>query len=147
MEGNGKNHLYYRQETASYMLKHRRDFEPFLEDDCTFEEYSTWLFITNLQSISYLMFSVIRLQLINFSILKQFLPCFACTSLYSLPYYATRSVMVKQIMAHGLSTYAYSANFSWYLLIYLSRDPDQETSMYFRSSESSCQSCHLLLPV
>lgn len=39
LEGNVKNHLYYRQETAKYMMTNRRDFEPFLEDDCSFEDY------------------------------------------------------------------------------------------------------------
>ncbi|XP_073457647.1 OTU domain-containing protein 3-like [Aquarana catesbeiana] len=39
LEGNSRNHLKHRQETADYMIRHRNDFEPFVEDDVPFGKH------------------------------------------------------------------------------------------------------------
>ncbi|XP_073511664.1 OTU domain-containing protein 3 [Phyllobates terribilis] len=39
LEGHSRNHLRHRQETADYMVKHRNDFEPFVEDDVPFDRH------------------------------------------------------------------------------------------------------------
>ncbi|KAM3923905.1 OTU domain-containing protein 3 isoform 1-T1 [Leptodactylus fuscus] len=39
MEGHSRNHLTHRQETVDYMVKHRDDFEPFVEDDVPFDRH------------------------------------------------------------------------------------------------------------
>ncbi|XP_073426475.1 OTU domain-containing protein 3 [Dendrobates tinctorius] len=39
LEGHSRNHLRHRQETADYMVKHRHDFEPFVEDDVPFDRH------------------------------------------------------------------------------------------------------------
>ncbi|KAG8548664.1 hypothetical protein GDO81_024647 [Engystomops pustulosus] len=39
LEGHSRNHLNHRQETVDYMVKHRNDFEPFVEDDIPFERH------------------------------------------------------------------------------------------------------------
>lgn len=39
LEGNSRNHLKHRQETVDYMVKHRNDFEPFVEDDVPFDRH------------------------------------------------------------------------------------------------------------
>ncbi|KAJ1142274.1 hypothetical protein NDU88_008601 [Pleurodeles waltl] len=39
LEGHSRNHLKHRQETVNYMIKHRQDFEPFVEDDVPFDRH------------------------------------------------------------------------------------------------------------
>ncbi|XP_040278405.1 OTU domain-containing protein 3 [Bufo bufo] len=39
LEGHSRNHLKHRQETVDYMVKHRNDFEPFVEDDIPFDRH------------------------------------------------------------------------------------------------------------
>ncbi|CAI9555998.1 unnamed protein product [Staurois parvus] len=39
LEGHSRNHLKHRQETADYMIRHRNDFEPFVEDDVPFDKH------------------------------------------------------------------------------------------------------------
>ncbi|XP_063798218.1 OTU domain-containing protein 3 isoform X2 [Pseudophryne corroboree] len=39
LEGHSRNHLRLRQETVNYMVKHRGDFEPFVEDDIPFDRH------------------------------------------------------------------------------------------------------------
>lgn len=39
LEGHSRNHLKHRQETADYMIRHRNDFEPFVEDDVPFGKH------------------------------------------------------------------------------------------------------------
>lgn len=39
LEGHSRNHLTHRQETVDYMVKHRADFEPFVEDDVPFDRH------------------------------------------------------------------------------------------------------------
>ncbi|KAG9466918.1 OTU domain-containing protein 3 [Eleutherodactylus coqui] len=39
LEGHSRNHLRHRQETTNYMVKHRNDFEPFVEDDVPFDKH------------------------------------------------------------------------------------------------------------
>ncbi|KAM4015818.1 OTU domain-containing protein 3 [Anomaloglossus baeobatrachus] len=39
LEGHSRNHLRHRQETVDYMVKHRGDFEPFVEDDVPFDRH------------------------------------------------------------------------------------------------------------
>lgn len=39
LEGHSRNHLKHRQETVDYMIKHRQDFEPFVEDDVPFDRH------------------------------------------------------------------------------------------------------------
>ncbi|XP_056398040.1 OTU domain-containing protein 3 [Hyla sarda] len=39
LEGHSRNHLTHRQETVDYMVKHREDFEPFVEDDVPFDRH------------------------------------------------------------------------------------------------------------
>lgn len=39
LEGHSRNHLTHRQETVAYMVKHRADFEPFVEDDVPFDRH------------------------------------------------------------------------------------------------------------
>jgi hypothetical protein len=34
------NHYRHRQDTTTYMLEHRDDFQPFVEDDLPFEKHS-----------------------------------------------------------------------------------------------------------
>ncbi|XP_053546898.1 OTU domain-containing protein 3 [Bombina bombina] len=41
LEGHSRNHLKHRQETVDYMVKHREDFEPFVEDDVPFDRHVT----------------------------------------------------------------------------------------------------------
>lgn len=41
LEGNSRNHLKHRRETVDFMIKHRQDFEPFVEDDVPFDRYVT----------------------------------------------------------------------------------------------------------
>ncbi|XP_065594206.1 OTU domain-containing protein 3 [Cyrtonyx montezumae] len=43
LEGHSRDHLRHRQETVEYMIKHREDFEPFVEDDVPFEKHVTSL--------------------------------------------------------------------------------------------------------
>lgn len=38
-EGHCRNHLKHRLETVQYMIDHRKDFEPFVEDDVPFERH------------------------------------------------------------------------------------------------------------
>ncbi|XP_077312463.1 OTU domain-containing protein 3-like isoform X2 [Lithobates pipiens] len=40
LEGHSRNHLKHRQETADYMIRHRNDFEPFVEDDVPFGKHA-----------------------------------------------------------------------------------------------------------
>uniref|UniRef100_A0A3Q3DRS7 OTU domain-containing protein 3 n=1 Tax=Hippocampus comes TaxID=109280 RepID=A0A3Q3DRS7_HIPCM len=39
LEGHSRSHLELRQETVQYMMSHRQDFEPFVEDDIPFTEH------------------------------------------------------------------------------------------------------------
>ncbi|XP_042199730.1 OTU domain-containing protein 3 [Callorhinchus milii] len=39
LEGHSRNHLKHRRETVDYMVKHREDFEPFVEDEVPFDRY------------------------------------------------------------------------------------------------------------
>uniref|UniRef100_A0A8C1V005 OTU domain-containing protein 3 n=1 Tax=Cyprinus carpio TaxID=7962 RepID=A0A8C1V005_CYPCA len=39
LEGHSRGHLRLRQETVQYMMTHRQDFEPFVEDDVPFTEH------------------------------------------------------------------------------------------------------------
>lgn len=39
LEGHARNHLKHRHDTVDYMHKHRADFEPFVEDDISFEKH------------------------------------------------------------------------------------------------------------
>ncbi|KAG8431945.1 hypothetical protein GDO86_019053, partial [Hymenochirus boettgeri] len=39
LEGHSRNHLKHRRETVDYMVKHRDDFEPFVEDDVPFDRH------------------------------------------------------------------------------------------------------------
>ncbi|XP_072888001.1 OTU domain-containing protein 3 [Hemitrygon akajei] len=41
LEGHSQNHLKHRRETVDFMIKHRQDFEPFVEDDVPFDRYVT----------------------------------------------------------------------------------------------------------
>lgn len=41
LEGNSRNHLKHQRETVDFMIKHRQDFEPFVEDDVPFDRYVT----------------------------------------------------------------------------------------------------------
>ena len=40
LDGHGRNHLKHRGETVRYILDHRGDFEPFVEDDVPFDKHS-----------------------------------------------------------------------------------------------------------
>ena len=40
LEGHSRNHYRHRQEVVKYMLDHRKDFEPFVEDDVPFDDHS-----------------------------------------------------------------------------------------------------------
>ncbi len=39
LDGHGRNHLKHREETVRYILDHRGDFEPFVEDDVPFDKH------------------------------------------------------------------------------------------------------------
>ncbi|XP_037833001.1 OTU domain-containing protein 3 isoform X2 [Kryptolebias marmoratus] len=39
LEGHSRDHLRLRQETVDYMMSHRHDFEPFVEDDVPFVQH------------------------------------------------------------------------------------------------------------
>ncbi|NWT74616.1 OTUD3 protein, partial [Prunella himalayana] len=39
LEGHSRNHLRHRQETVQFMVRQRRDFEPFVEDDVPFDKH------------------------------------------------------------------------------------------------------------
>nr|XP_020468287.1 OTU domain-containing protein 3 [Monopterus albus]XP_020468289.1 OTU domain-containing protein 3 [Monopterus albus]XP_020468290.1 OTU domain-containing protein 3 [Monopterus albus]XP_020468291.1 OTU domain-containing protein 3 [Monopterus albus]XP_020468292.1 OTU domain-containing protein 3 [Monopterus albus] len=39
LEGHSRGHLRLRQETVQYMMSHRQDFEPFVEDDVPFAQH------------------------------------------------------------------------------------------------------------
>ncbi|KAI2649476.1 OTU domain-containing protein 3 [Labeo rohita] len=39
LEGHSRGHLRLRQETVQYMMAHRQDFEPFVEDDVPFTQH------------------------------------------------------------------------------------------------------------
>ena len=39
LEGHSKNHRRHRAETVKYMIEHRSDFEPFVEDNCSFDDH------------------------------------------------------------------------------------------------------------
>lgn len=39
LEGHSRGHLHLRQETVQYMMTHRQDFEPFVEDDVPFTQH------------------------------------------------------------------------------------------------------------
>ena len=40
LEGHSRNHYRHRQEVVKYMMDHRKDFEPFVEDDVPFDDHS-----------------------------------------------------------------------------------------------------------
>lgn len=39
LDGHSHNHLTHRRDVCEYMLKHREDFEPFIEDEVPFQRY------------------------------------------------------------------------------------------------------------
>lgn len=39
LEGHSRNHYKHRHDIVNYMIDHRKDFEPFVEDDMTFDEH------------------------------------------------------------------------------------------------------------
>merc|ERR1712136_614591 len=39
LDGNNRRHHYHRSETVKYMIENRNDFEPFVEDDCSFHDH------------------------------------------------------------------------------------------------------------
>lgn len=39
LEGHGRNHLKHRHDTVVYVRNHRQDFEPFVEDDLSFDKH------------------------------------------------------------------------------------------------------------
>lgn len=39
LEGHSRGHLRLRQETVQYMMEHRQDFEPFVEDEVPFTQH------------------------------------------------------------------------------------------------------------
>lgn len=49
LEGHSRGHLRLRQETVQYMMSHRQDFEPFVEDDVPFSQHCKCLIVTALQ--------------------------------------------------------------------------------------------------
>ena len=40
LEGHGRNHYKHRHDVVNYMVEHREDFEPFVEDDVPFDRHS-----------------------------------------------------------------------------------------------------------
>ena len=44
LDGNNRRHHYHRSETVKYMIENRNDFEPFVEDDCSFHDHGMCLF-------------------------------------------------------------------------------------------------------
>lgn len=40
LDGHMGNHYRHRQDTTNYMLEHKDDFQPFVEDDLPFEKHS-----------------------------------------------------------------------------------------------------------
>ncbi|KAJ6802919.1 OTU domain-containing protein 3 isoform X2 [Iris pallida] len=62
LEGNEEEYKKYRRRVVEYIMKHRKDFEPFIEDDVPFDEYcmsmekdGTWAGHMELQAASLLM--------------------------------------------------------------------------------------------
>lgn len=53
LDGHMGNHYRHRQDTTNYMLEHRDNFQPFVEDDLPFEKHSTKNFLKSL--ITYLL--------------------------------------------------------------------------------------------
>ncbi|XP_077867727.1 OTU domain-containing protein 3-like, partial [Saccoglossus kowalevskii] len=43
LDGHARDHLKHRQDTVQYMLDHREDFEPFVEDDVPFARHVAML--------------------------------------------------------------------------------------------------------
>ena len=43
LEGHQKNHFKHRCDVVDYMVKHKDNFEPFVEDDIPFSRYIAWL--------------------------------------------------------------------------------------------------------
>ena len=39
LEGHGRNHFKHRLDVVNYMLEHREDYEPFVEDDVPFDRH------------------------------------------------------------------------------------------------------------
>ena len=39
LDGHSKHHLKHRQDVVDYMVQHRDDFEPFVEDDVPFQRH------------------------------------------------------------------------------------------------------------
>jgi OTU domain-containing protein 3 len=83
LEGDEEQHAEYRKKVVDYLEEHREDFEPFLEEDVTFEEYcstmrqdGTWAGHMELQATSLVTESDIcihrldfpRWQIMNFQI-------------------------------------------------------------------------------
>ena len=44
LEGHGRNHLKHRRDVVAYMLDHREDFEPFVEDDVPFDKHGKYCY-------------------------------------------------------------------------------------------------------
>lgn len=42
IDGYSFRHLHHREQTVKYMVEHRNDFEPFVEDDCTFDDHGAF---------------------------------------------------------------------------------------------------------
>lgn len=52
LDGHMGNHYRHRQDTTTYMLEHRDDFQPFVEDDLPFEKHSMNTFCFNYQPLT-----------------------------------------------------------------------------------------------
>jgi len=49
LEGHGRNHLKHRRDVVAYMLDHREDFEPFVEDDVPFDKHGVYFCCIHIQ--------------------------------------------------------------------------------------------------
>ncbi|RCV15122.1 hypothetical protein SETIT_3G032900v2 [Setaria italica] len=72
LEGSEEEHMKYRAMVVEYIVKHREDFEPFIEDEVPFEEYcdsmlkdGTWAGHMELQAASLLMRRNICIHMLN----------------------------------------------------------------------------------
>ncbi|CAD6261818.1 unnamed protein product [Miscanthus lutarioriparius] len=72
LEGNEEEHMKYRAMVVEYIVKHREEFEPFIEDEVPFEEYcdsmlkdGTWAGHMELQAASLLTRRNICIHMLN----------------------------------------------------------------------------------
>ncbi|CAL5070667.1 unnamed protein product [Urochloa decumbens] len=72
LEGSEEEHMKYRAMVVDYIVKHREDFEPFIEDEVPFEEYcdsmlkdGTWAGHMELQAASLLTRRNICIHMLN----------------------------------------------------------------------------------